>query len=177
MAMVRYPLPISAAMVKPAYVPVFTYNGGVYGDDVAMSKTNVLVDDRTIGNYGPRTQTEKAAAMVPAGSLAVDITAPRGYIGPRAPYSKTLPAAPTISSLTPSTIAAGQPDILVTVNGTGFTQWTQILNGGVQNVTAQYVSPTKMVMAFEVSSSVPGTVSVVAVDHSVASAPVNFTFT
>jgi hypothetical protein len=194
--MVRYPSPISAAMTRPAYVPTFTYNGGQYGDE-ALAETNVLVDDRAIGDYGPRNLTEKKAwpgapnSIVPVESItggqaltsiadytsSTDITAPRGYIGPRDPYSKAVPAAPTITSLVPSTIAAGLPDILVTINGTGFTQWTQILNGGVQNVTASYVSPTKMVMAFEVSSSVPGIVAVVAVDHSVASAASNFTFT
>ena len=197
MAMVRYPLPISAAMTKRAYVPVFTYNGGLFGDDVAISETNVLVDDRAIGDYGPRTQLEKSTwpgtpnSVVPVESvtsgqaltsiadytLATDITAPRGYIGPRDPYSKAVPAAPTITSLVPNTAVAGTPDLVVTINGTGFTQWTQILNGGVQNVTAYYVSATKMAMAFEVSSSVAGTVAVIAVDHGVASAASNFTFT
>ena len=197
MAMVRYPVPITAAMTRKAYVPVYTYNGGLYGDDVAIAESNVLVDDRAIGDYGPRHQVEKAAwpgapnSVVPSESItggqaitaitdytfATDITAPRGYIGPRDPYSKAVPAAPTITSLSPNTIAAGGPDIVVTINGTGFTQWTQILNGGVQNVTAYYISATKMAMAFEVSSSVPGTVAVVAVDHGVASAASNFTFT
>jgi hypothetical protein len=157
----------------------------------------VLVDDRAIGDYGPRHQLERSTwpgvpnSVVPSESItggqaitsiadytfATDITAPRGYIGPRDPYSKAVPAAPTITSLSPNTIAAGGPDIVVTINGTGFTQWTQILNGGVQNVTAYYISATKMAMAFEVSSSVPGTVAVVAVDHGVASAASNFTFT
>jgi hypothetical protein len=195
--MVRYPLPITAAMTRKAYVPVFTYNGGFYGDDVALAESNVLVDDRGIGDYGPRQQTEKSTwpgapnSVVPSESItsgqaitsiadytfATDITAPRGFIAPRDPYSKTIPAAPTITSLAPNTIAAGGPDIVVTINGTGFTQWTAILNGGVQNVTAYYISATKMAMMFEVSSSVPGVVAVVAVDHSVASAASNFTFT
>jgi hypothetical protein len=195
--MVRYPLPITAAMTKKAYVPVYTYNGGLYGDDVAIAETNVLVDDRAIGDYGPRHQVERSTwpgvpnSVVPSESItsgqaitsiadytfATDITAPRGYIGPRDPYSKAVPAAPTITSLSPNTAVAGSADIVVVVNGTGFTQWTQILNGGVQNVTAYYVSPTKMAMMFEVSSSAAGTTNVVAVDHGVATAPSTFTFT
>jgi hypothetical protein len=29
---------------KPAYVRTNTWNGGLYGDDVAVSETNVLID-------------------------------------------------------------------------------------------------------------------------------------
>jgi hypothetical protein len=171
----KFPPAVPVGGYPPAYVRTNTWNGGLYGDDVAVAESNVLVDEQGRGDYGPRNQAEKAAAL--GVSFAVDITAPRGFIGPRDPYSKTIPAAPVISSLVPNTAAAGTPDLVVTINGSGFTQWTKILNGGVQNVTAYYVSPTKMAMAFEVSSSAAGLTPVVAVDHGVASAPVNFTFT
>jgi hypothetical protein len=171
----KFPGGVPAGGYPPAYVRTNTWNGGIYGDDVAVAESNVLVDDRGLGDYGPRNQAEKAAAL--GVSFVTDITAPRGYIGPRDPYSKAIPAAPTITSLSPATAVAGSPDLIVQINGTGFTQWTKILNGGVQNVTAYFISPTKMAMAFEVSSSSAGITPVVAVDHGVASAASNFTFT
>lgn len=184
----RYPAPITAAMVKPAYVPVFTYNGGVYGDDVYLSKTNVLVDDRGIGDYTPRNQDDKAKLPGPvppnavAGEpdfvLATDVTAPRGWIGPRDPYSKAMPAAPTITSLTPNTAVAGSPGPLsVVVTGTNFTQWTKLQIGGAEALDVQYASPTKMVVLMHPEVSVPGVITVVAWDHSVSSAASNFTYT
>jgi hypothetical protein len=168
----RYPAPITPAMVLPAYVPVITYTGGLYGDDVDIATAT------TTTPYTPKHQAEKASML--GTTLAVDVGRPRGTIAPNQPYPKvgdTPAPAPTISSLAPNTAVAGGPDIVVVINGTGFTQWTKILNGGVQNMTAYYVSPTKMAMLFEVSSSVAGTVQVIAVDHSVSSAASNFTFT
>jgi len=188
MAMVRYPSPISAAMTRRAYVPVFTYNGGVYGDDQILAKTNVLVDDRGIGDYTPRNQDDKAKlpgtsppnviAGEPDFTIVTDITAPRGYIGPRDSYAKTSPAAPTISSLSPNTAVAGGPSpLMVTVTGTGFTQWTALIVGNIQTPYIQYASPTKIVLGMDPARSVAGVVTVVAWDHSVSSSAANFTYT
>jgi hypothetical protein len=194
----RYPLPISAAMVKRAYVPVFTWNGGVYGDDQVLAKSNVLVDDRGIGDYPARNQDDKAKlpgvpySIVPVESITsgqaltnivdytivTDITAPRGYIGPKDPYSKTLPAAPTITSLSPNTAVAGGPSPLsVTVTGTNFTQWTFLIVGNMQTPYIQVVSSTKIVLLMDPARSTAGVITVVAVDHSVTSAASNFTYT
>jgi hypothetical protein len=194
----RFPSPIGAPAVARAYQPVYTWNGGVYGDDVILAKTNVLVDDQGHGDYEPRNQDDKAKfpgapnSVVPSESvasgqaltaiadytLAVDITAPRGYIGPKDPYSKPLPAAPTIASLAPNTAVAGAPSPLsVVVTGTGFTQWTTLIVGNIQTPYVQYVSPTKMVLLMDPARSTPGIVTVVAWDHSVASAASNFTYT
>jgi hypothetical protein len=190
----RYPAPITAAMLAEAYIEPVIFTGGLQGDDVALATANSTTP------ILPATQTAKAAfpgapnSVVPSESttsgqvitaiadytFATDITAPRGFIGPKDAYpvvGYTPPAAPVITSLAPNTAVAGGPDIVVTINGTGFTQWTKVLNGGVQNMTASYISPTKMAMMFEVSSSVAGVVAVIAVDHSVASAASNFTFT
>jgi len=194
----RYPSPIPAAWVKPAYVPVFTWNGGVYGDDVYLSKSNVLVDDRGIGDYPARNQDDKAKlpgapySVVPSESvssgqaltsivdytMAADVTAPRGWIGPRDPYSKAMPAAPTISSLAPATAVAGSPGPLsVVVTGTNFTPWTKLQVGGAEAQGVQYASATKMVLLMHPEVSVPGTITVIAWDHSVSSAAANFTYT
>ena len=184
-------VPISKADTDPVYIPNITFSGGLYGDDVALATANSTVP------IVPNTQVAKAAfpgvpnSVVPSESVASgqaltqindftfakDITAPRGYIGPQDPYSKPAPAAPTLTAIAPNTAAGGSPDLVVVLTGSGFTQWTQVLNGGVQNMTARYVSPTKMTMMMEVSSSVAGLVNVVAVDHGVATPPVVFTFT
>jgi hypothetical protein len=192
------PAPITAAMVRKAYVPVYTWNGGVYGDDQVLAKSNVLVDDRGIGDYPARNQDDKAKlpgvpySVVPVESttsgqaltnivdytIVTDITAPRGYIGPRDPYSKAMPAAPTITSLTPNTAVAGSPSPLsVVVTGTNFTQWTFLIVGNMQTPYIQVISPTKIVLLMDPARSTSGVITVVAVDHSVTSAPVNFTYT
>ena len=184
----RFPSPIGAPAVTRLYQPVYTWNGGVYGDDQILAKTNVLVDDQGRGDYTPRNQDDKAKlpgasppnliASEPDFTIVTDITAPRGYIGPRDPYSKAVPAAPTISSLAPNTIAAGTPSPLsVTVTGTGFTQWTVLIVGNIQTPYVQYFSPTKLVLLMDPARSTPGIVTVVAWDHSVSSAASNFTYT
>jgi hypothetical protein len=110
--------------------------------------------------------------------LATDITAPRGYIAPRDSYAKAAPAAPVISSLAPNTAVAGSPSPLaVVVTGTGFTPFTTLLTGGVQTPYATYVSATKMTLLMDPQRSTVGVVAVIARDHSVNSAPVNFTYT
>jgi hypothetical protein len=171
-------VPISAADVKPAYVPVFTWNGGVYGDDQILAKTNVLVDDRGVGDYTPRNQDDKADAL--GMEIVTDITRPRGTLDPSEPYPVAgAPAepAPTISSLAPNSAAAGGPSPLaVVVTGTNFTQWTTLIVGNIQTPYIQFVSPTKIVLLMDPARSVAGVVTVIAVDHSVQSAPVNFTY-
>jgi hypothetical protein len=184
----RFPSAIPAANVARAYQPVYTWNGGVYGDDQILAKTNVLVDDQGRGDYTPRNQDDKAKlpgasppnliAGEPDFTIVTDITAPRGYIGPSDPYSKTLPAAPVISSLAPNTAVAGAPSPLsVVVTGTGFTQWTVLIVGNIQTPYVQYVSPTKLVLLMDPARSTPGVITVVAWDHSVSSAASNFTYT
>ena len=184
----RFPSPIGAPAVTRAYQPVYTWNGGVYGDDQILAKTNVLVDDQGRGDYTPRNQDDKAKlpgasppnliASEPDFTIVTDITAPRGYIGPRDPYSKAVPAAPTISSLAPNTAVAGSPSPLsVVVTGTGFTQFTALIVGNIQTPYVQYFSPTKLVLLMDPARSTPGIVTVVAWDHSVSSAASNFTYT
>jgi hypothetical protein len=183
----RFPAPITAAATTPSYVPVYTWNGGVYGDDQILAKTNVLVDDRGIGDYEPRNQDDKAKLpgasppnaipSEPDFTIVTDITAPRGYIGPRDPYSKAVPAAPVVSSLAPNTAVAGSPSPLsVIVTGTGFTPFTILIVGNIQTPYVQYFSPTKLVLLMDPARSVAGVITVFAVDHSVQSAPVNFTY-
>jgi hypothetical protein len=182
------PSPITSTMLAKSYAPVYTWNGGVYGDDQILAKTNVLVDDRGIGDYTPRNQDDKAKlpgasppnaiAGEPDFTIVTDITTPRGYIGPKDSYAKAVPAAPTITSLAPNTAVAGAPGPLsVVVTGTNYTQWTKLIVGGAEAQNVTYASPTKMVLLMHPEVSVPGIITVIAWDHSVSSAPSNFTYT
>ena len=141
--------------MTPAYVPVYTWNGGVYGDDQILAKTNVLVDDHGIGDYTPRNQDDKAIALgIP---IVTDITSPRGTVSPREPYPHAgSPAepAPTIASLNPNTAVAGDPSPLsVVVTGTNFTPYTVLIVGNIQTPYVQYASPTKMVLLMDPARS------------------------
>jgi hypothetical protein len=193
----RFPTPISKAMTDDIYIPVYTWNGGVVGDET-VAETNVLVDDNALGDYGPRNRAEFMAwpgapnSVVPSEDVtdgqplttiadytqSADITAPKGFIGPLDPYSKPAPAAPVISSLTPNTgvSGAGKPPIWTTIAGTGFTQWSTVETGGVMTPYFRFISATRIDMAQDPRSTA-GTVSVRVLDHGVFSNSVNFTFT
>ena len=180
-----YPRPITKAMTDRAYIPVYTWNGGVYGDDVYLAKTNVLVDDQGRGDYPIRNQDDRRIANNAAGNLgatfAVDIARPRGAIDPNEPYPVAgAPAepAPTITSLAPNTAVAGSPGPLaVVITGTNFTQWSKVVAGGAEVLSAKYVSPTKMTMLMQPQISTSGVITVYVWDHGVASATSNFTYT
>lgn len=170
-----YPQPITAAMVRPAYVPVFTWAGGASGDDVGQSTANVVVDDRGVGDYAPRTQLQKAQAL--SLTMVEDIGRARGWIAPNQPYGAK-PAAPTVTTLTPATAVVGGVDIVLEVNGTGFTPWSYIIwNGSAERTT--YVSPTKLTTVVKPSTaSGPVTVPVTVYDHGVFASPgQTFSFT
>jgi len=179
----RYPPAVVKADLIPAYVPQNTWNGGVYGDDQILAKTNVKVDtigpNGPVGDYTPRNQDDKA--IMTGNTIAVDVTRPRGSISPGEGYPVTgTPAkpAPTISSLSPNTAVAGGPSPLaVTVTGTNFTQWTKLIVGNIDTPYVQYFSPTKLVLLMDPARSVAGTITVIAWDHSVSSAASNFVYT
>ena len=175
----RYPLPITAAMTTPAYVPVISYSGGAYGDDIDTA-TATFAYNAAMGEastYGPKTQAEKAAAM--GTTLAVDVTSPRGYIEPQESYGAppVSPADdPTITSLAPNTAVAGVTPTWVKITGTKFTQWSQVETGNVITPYSKYISPTRIDVLMDPRSSA-GTVVVKVIDHGVKSAGSNFTFT
>jgi hypothetical protein len=164
--------------VQPAspriYVPVITYNGGLVGDDVDVATSNAT------DPYSPRNQTEKAALMVPAGSLALDVARPRGTIAAYQRYpvaADAAVAAPTITSLAPNTaVAVTGAELVVTITGTGFTQWSTVRSGGYP-IPSKYVDATHLTIYQNPKVAVAGTVQVIVTDHDVDSAPSNFVFT
>jgi hypothetical protein len=168
----RYPVPPPAGSYTPAYVPVITYYGGAYGDDVSQSSANVTND------FTPKTQVQKAAitGQVPGSDIGVR----RGWIKPGSPYAAP-PASPandpTITTLAPSTGKAGISAFTVLVTGTNFTEWSTVKTGGVPTPYYKVLSPTQIELVLDGRRSVAGTIDVVVSDHGKDSAPSSFTYT
>jgi hypothetical protein len=165
----RFPPAIQPS--NPIYVPTVAYNGGAIGDDVDEATANAT------DTYSPRNQAQKATLM--GTTLAVDIGRARGAIDPRQPYpvaGDAPVAAPVISSLSPNTAPVTADTMVVTITGTGFTQWSTVKSGNYP-IPSQFVDSTHLRIVQKPWASVPGTVTVVVTDHDVDSAPSNFVFT
>jgi IPT/TIG domain-containing protein len=157
MAMIRYPLPITQAMLTPAnqFVSYPRYNipgdwsMGVTGneEDIAAFSTPVVraADGGTVTPYPIRTQAAKAAAMTtalgyPAGGVPILDDLGKDYgtyagqagrtgpITPQTPYP-TVNTPPILTGLSPNAggVAGGT---LVTISGAGFTGATAVTFGG-----------------------------------------------
>lgn len=181
MGMVRYPLPITNAMLavanaaadKPRYGTPADWSMGVSGNDVDIAARSEAVVT-TIGSVTPypiRTQTAKAAAMTPAlpilGDLGVDygaytgLTGRTGTLTPQAGYpSATSP--PAVTGVSPNTgLAAG--GLSITITGTSFTGATAVSVGGtpatavvvVNANTITATTPAKAVGTYDVRVTTP----------------------
>ena len=113
MGMVRYPLPITPAMLlpananvtKPRYSSGTDWNGGSPGPEVDTATSTVAIANSGSAQidsiYVPRTQAAKAASMVPARTILDDLgkdygaftgtTGRMGTIQPRDPYPAVKP--------------------------------------------------------------------------------------
>jgi IPT/TIG domain-containing protein len=157
MSMVRYPLPITNAMLlpanenitKPRYNTPGDWSMGATGNDVDTATRSVAIAGPDSTNiftpYPIRTQAGKAAAMTTAlgypatgvpilADIGIDYgsyagqTSRSGTITPQAPYP-TAASPPAVASVTPNTgLAAGGTS--VTISGTGFTGATGVTFGG-----------------------------------------------
>jgi hypothetical protein len=182
MGMVRYPLPITGAMLaranatneaKPRYSTGSDFSGGAPGNEEdAATAASVITDiNGTVGPYAPKTQAQKAAAMVPPLSIVDDLgkdygvyangAGRTGPITPQTPYpDKTSP--PIVTSVTPNTggVAGG---VGVTISGAGFTGATAATVGGtaltafvvVDNNTITATMPAKTAGAYDVLVNTP----------------------
>lgn len=145
-------------------VPTVTYIGGATGDDVTAATANATLPDFT-----PRTEAAKAAAMgVP---LAVDVAKPRGWIGPKDPYSA--PPTVTLTGISPSTAVHGTAAIPVTCTGTNFTPYSVVQVDGV-NVPTVYVSPTSLT-ATVTPKATAGAQAVTVLTYGISTAAQTFT--
>ena len=135
-------------------------------------------------DYTPRTQTQKAALpnLTPGTILAPDVTRRRGAIAPNQRYpiaGDAAVAAPTVTSIAPSTAPAGGPNVLVRITGTNFTAWSEAIVGGALGpyLYTNYVSPTAIDIMMDCKRSKVGSSTVAVWDHGVQSAPQTFTLT
>jgi len=184
MAMIRYPLPITPAMLtpanenilKPRYDTPADWSMGVYGneEDIATLSTPVVGKDSAFTStpYPIRTQAGKAATMVGGPRPIVDdlgkdygIYAGQagrtGPITPKTPYpDATTP--PLLTGLAPNNGGVAGAT-LVTINGAGFTGATAVTFGGtaatavnvVDNNTITCSSPAKTAGAYDVIVTTP----------------------
>lgn len=121
------------------------WSGGLTGDDVTVATAYQSIASSASAAlatpYTPQNQAQRAALMVPPGSLAIDVTKPRGWIGPQDPYAA--PPASTFTGISPTTVVHGTAAIPVTCTGTGFTPFSLVYVDGVAVPTA-YVSATTL---------------------------------
>ena len=134
-----FPPPVNSADVTPAYLGNVTYNwpyNGLVGDDVNVATANAT------GPYEPKNQGNKANILGAQNVLAVDITEPRGWIGPKEPYGP--PATPTLTALNPtSRVVAPTNDLTLVLTGTNFMASSQVeFAGNIERCT--FVSPTEL---------------------------------
>lgn len=167
MGMKRYPEPAPPDSYAPAYVPEVTYVGGSPGNEFSQS-TAASTDD-----FYPKTQAEKAE--IHGQEVNIDVGVPPGYIAPGEPYAPP-PPDPTLASIAPTSGVTGGDPILVTLTGTGFTQFSTVTTGGLDTPYVQFVSDTALTVALD-PRSVAGTIDVVVTDHGVTTLPQQFTFT
>jgi hypothetical protein len=160
MTMVRYPLPITVAMLAPAdpnidrprYGTPGDWSMGVTGNDVDISARSEAVVTRTgtVTPYPIRTQTAKGAAMVPPLTPGVDIgidygayagqTGRTGTITPKAPYPDAT-SPPVVTRVSPNTgLAAG--GTAVTISGWNLTGATAVTFGGTAATAVTVVNAT-----------------------------------
>ena len=163
MAMVRYPLPITGAMLalananfnKPRYDANWTsdWHGGQFGNEEDQAEATQAVANscsaRVETDYDPQHQKAKAGDMVPPLQILDDLgkdygiyaggAGRTGYVTPQAPYpDKTSP--PVVTNVSPASgLAAG--GTAITITGSGFTGATAVTVGGTAATSIVVVNP------------------------------------
>jgi len=164
MAMVRYPLPITNAMLakananegKPRYDSsanvLADWHGGDFGQDIDIAEANQAVANRHSAaittDYDPQHQEGKGKNMVPKLTPLQDLGKDYGTyagsyyrsgpVGPRDPYPD-ITAPPIVSGVTPNSgLAAG--GTAVTITGAGFTGATGVTFGGTAGTSVVVVN-------------------------------------
>ncbi len=162
---VQYPAP-TASSVSPASVPTgapatdITVTGaGFYGgsqitfDGAPLATT--LVDATHVRATIP------AAELGDAGSHQVRVVNPTPGGGTSAALAFSVSnASPTVSTLSPSSVTAGSPDVVITITGTNFTAASSVKANNV-NIPVTFLNGTQLAATVPAAQLVnPGTVAI-----------------
>jgi hypothetical protein len=103
------------------------------------------------------------------------VTRPRGVYPPNQGYftGGATVSAPTVTSVSPNTAAAGSNPVFVVITGTNFFPQTKVITGGgvgsPWDAEARWISTTQMSVVIDPRGAVPGAISVAVEDHEVMS--------
>jgi hypothetical protein len=151
------------------------WSGGLTGDDVTVATAAQSLASSASAAlatpYSPLNQAQKAAIMVPPDTLAVDVTKPRGWIGPQDPYAA--PPASTLTAILPTGAVHGTAAIPVVCTGTGFTPFSIVQVDGV-SVPTVYTSATSLT-ATVTPKATAGTQAVTVLTNGISTAAQTFT--
>ena len=152
MTMVRYPLPITNAMLLPANQHIMKprydanwasdWHGAQFGNEEDQAESTQAIANscsaRVETDYDPQHQKAKAGDMVPPLQILDDLgkdygiyaggAGRTGYVTPQTPYPDAT-SPPTVTNVSPASggIAGGTP---ITITGSGFTGATAVTVGG-----------------------------------------------
>jgi hypothetical protein len=182
--MVRYPLPITNAMLatanathegKPRYDSMTDWHGGDFGHDVDIAEATQAIANRhstaVETDYDPQHQEGKGKNMVPPLIVLRDIGTDYGTYG-GTPYRSGIiaPLTPYPDKTTPPVIAAVVPNkgpaaggTAITILGIGFTGATAVTVGGtaatsvvvVNSYTITATTPAKAAATYDVRVTTP----------------------
>jgi hypothetical protein len=177
MAMVRYPLPITPAMLAPAnprvdyprYSTAADWNQGASGADIYVSTATSPkvgaegVNANALPPVTPATQAARVAANLPTYAMTADIGADygpykgsagrTGVIDPYEPYPDVT-SPPTVVGVTPNTgPAAG--GTAITISGQNLTGATLVTIGGTAATSVVVVNSNTITAASPVKVAGP----------------------
>ena len=150
MGMVRYPLPITVAMLAPAntfcdrprYSSMTDWHGAQFGNEEDQAEATQAIANscsaRVETDYDPQHQKAKAGDMVPPLQILDDLgkdygiyaggAGRTGYVTPQSPYPDAT-SPPVVTNVSPASgLAAG--GTAITITGMGFTGTTGVTVGG-----------------------------------------------
>jgi uncharacterized protein (TIGR03437 family) len=167
---VRLPIVTSAPTVtsiSPTSVPMgsaavtITVNGGGYIPASQVVSLPNLPMTTTYVSPTQLTAAVPASSLAAAGSYAIRVSSPGGYVSP-IPITFTVQApTPSVSKLTPATAAAGGDNFTLTVTGSSFTANAVVSFNGT-SLTTTFVSATQLTAVVPAALiAAPGTASVI----------------
>jgi hypothetical protein len=146
----------------------FTPTSGVVGTTVTLTGTGLSHTTAVTFNGTPATFTVNSATsistVVPAGASTglLTVITPGGSATSATPFTVVLPnPVPTSTTLSPTTVVAGSPDLMLTVSGSGFVSNSIVSFNGVA-VATTYVSASQLTAVVPASNlTTPGSYPVV----------------